>query len=220
MASLYTIDACEFVDAVQPLLARNDLHALLKLLKCRWTPAQIVSLLSSPNCDARKVAALSIGLVGGRCALEALGVALKDPDPIAHQMAEHAMWSIWFRLGSEEANHHLARGAMSSDKKRFDCAMKHFNRAIDLCPDFAEAYNQRAIVYYLQERYEDSLADCQRTVERMPCHFGAWAGMGHCYAHQGDIPAAINAYERAMAINPGLEGIRQAIGELRCETKP
>jgi len=36
----------------------------------------------------------------------------------------------------------------------------------------------------------------------MPCHFGAWAGLGHCYAHEGRLAEAVEAYERALEINP------------------
>jgi cytochrome c-type biogenesis protein CcmH/NrfG len=49
----------------------------------------------------------------------------------------------------------------------------------------------------------------------MPCHFGAWAGLGHCYAHEGQLAEAVEAYERALAINPHLEGVRQAVEEMR-----
>ena len=41
------------------------------------------------------------------------------------------------------------------NRRDFDHALKHFNRAIELDPAFAEAYNQRAIVGYLQERFEE-----------------------------------------------------------------
>ena len=34
------------------------------MLKSNWTKEQIVGLLASPNCDARKVAALALSLVG------------------------------------------------------------------------------------------------------------------------------------------------------------
>jgi len=50
---------------------------------------------------------------------------------------------------------------------------------------------QRAIVHYLSERFDESVEDCHRTVSRMPAHFGAWAGMGHCYAHLGKHVEAI-----------------------------
>ena len=49
----------------------------------------------------------------------------------------------------------------------------------------------------------------------MPCHFGAWAGMGHCHAHEGRAEEAIEAYERALSINPRLDCIRQAVEQLK-----
>jgi tetratricopeptide (TPR) repeat protein len=38
--------------------------------------------------------------------------------------------------------------------------------------------------------------------------------MGHCHAHEGRLPEAINCYQRALEINPHLDGVRQAICEL------
>src|SRR4051794_13868010 len=96
----------QFVAAVTPLLERQDLNGLLALLKRRWEPAQIVSLLKDAPCDARKVAALALSLVGGTCCLGPLTEQLKDADPVVHEMTEHALWSIWFRGGSEAANCH------------------------------------------------------------------------------------------------------------------
>ena len=49
----------------------------------------------------------------------------------------------------------------------------------------------------------------------MPIHFGAWAGMGHCHAHQGKLHQAVECYERALSINPHMTQVRQAIAELK-----
>jgi tetratricopeptide (TPR) repeat protein len=214
--TLPLIDSAEFISVLTPLLAKNDVCAVVHSLQDLYTPAQIASLLASDDVDARKVAALCLSLVGRKCALEPLRCVLADPDPVVHQMAEHAMWSIWFRAGSKEANHNLARGAIALEKRSFDCACKHFGRAIEIDPDFAEPYNQRAIVHYLREQFGDSILDCRKAIERMPCHFGAWAGKGHCHAYLGNIAEAIRCYSQALAINPGLDGIRQAIKQLRC----
>jgi len=209
------IDPCRFVESVTPLLESQDLEGLLCHLKKNYTPDQITSLLSCPDCDARKVAALALSLVGRSCCIPAVAERLKDPDPMTNQMAEHALWSIWFRCGSAGANEELARGTQCLSDRKFDCAFKHFGRAVELSPDFAEAYNQRAIAYYLQERFEESLIDCHHAVRLMPSHFGAWAGLGHCYAHLNQPREAIKAYEKALAINPHLDCIKQAVSELR-----
>jgi tetratricopeptide (TPR) repeat protein len=210
-----TVDPVEFVKTVKPVLERKDLPGLLQLLKSKWTAQQIVGILTGKHCDARKVAALSLALVGCKKCIEPLAEQLKDRDPLVNQMAEHAMWSIWFRLGSEEANHHLCRGAKAIDRGDYDHAISHFNHAIEITPDFAEAYNQRALAKYLLESFEESIADCRRTVELMPMHFGAWAGMGHCNAHLGQLQQAVQCYERALAINPHMCQVREAIHELK-----
>jgi tetratricopeptide (TPR) repeat protein len=215
MANVSPIDPEQFVALVTPLLEGQNLAALVDLLKSRFTPAQIISLFDSDNADARKVSAFAFGLVGQTCGVHKLAPLLKDPDPMVHQMAEHALWSLWFRSGTPEANHEVCRGTKALNRRDFEHALTHFNRAVDKDPSFAEAYNQRAIVHYLLERFEDSIEDCHRAVSRMPCHFGAWAGMGHCYAHLGKPAEAIRSYEKALEINPRLEGVRQGIEELR-----
>jgi tetratricopeptide (TPR) repeat protein len=212
--ALTELDPPTFVRLVQPLLERNDMPGLLAMLKQNWTKKQIVGLLSSKHCDARKVAALALSLVGCKACIPEIAEQLKDRDPMVNQMAEHALWSIWFRCGCDDANDHLARGSQAMNARQFEQAIEHFDHAIDRDPDFAEAYNQRAIVLYLQERFEESIKDCRRAAELMPCHFGAWAGMGHCYAHLGQLDAAKRAYQKALSLNPHLECISEAIEEI------
>jgi tetratricopeptide (TPR) repeat protein len=205
----------EFVAAVQPLLERQDMCGLLHLLKTRWTPEQIVDLLKCRHCDARKVAALALSLVGGPCCVPPLAEQLKDPDRVVNEMAEHALWSIWVRSGSCEANCHIAKGAQALEDQDLERAVRHFSKAIEADPKFAEAYSQRAIAHCLMERWDLSMADCRRTVELMPCHFNAWAGLGHCHAHEGRWREALACYEKALSINPHIDCLVEACDEIR-----
>jgi tetratricopeptide (TPR) repeat protein len=208
------IDPDAFLRRVTPLMESKDLPGLVATCRAHWTPEQIVSLLASDHPDARKVAACALSLVGTRCCLPPLARMLREPDPVVNSLAEHAMWSIWFRLGPAEANRQLARGAQALNDKNLEHAEAHFGKAIEIAPDFAEPYNQRAIVAYLTERFEDSVADARRAVELNPDHFGAWAGMGHCLAYLGRLPEAIDAYEHALAVNPHLSCVRELRDEL------
>lgn len=192
---------------------------MVDAIQRNWSMAQVVELLNGGNQpdshDAQKVAAIALSLVGTDCCLAALAKQLKHPDRMMAQMAEHAMWSIWFRTGNCGAQKHFARGSVAFSQSRFDEAREEFSKAIQSDPKFAEAYNQRAIVHYVQERFDDSLHDCLRTTELMPLHFGAWAGAGHCHACLGNTRDAIACYERAKQINPHLECVDQLIAELR-----
>ncbi len=209
------IDPKQFVELVQPLLEAKDLQGLLKLLQSRWEPCDIIGLVKSNNGDAKKVALLALGLIGEpRCAGELAG-QLRDPDPMVNEMAEHALWSLWFRSGKNcQANRQLGQAAQAMSRREYSAALSYCDEAIRIDPEFAEAYNQRAIVHYLQERFKESIADCWRATERMPCHFGAWAGMGHCYAHLGQHELALESYQRALEINPYLDCVKQAVDEL------
>ena len=220
MKDTSAIDPEQFVRAVRPLLERKDAPGLLTLLKSRWSCDQLRSLLHSnlpEHLDAKKVGLLSLALAGTSCSINDVALELRHPDKVVNAMAEHALWAIWFRGGSALANHELARGAQAIEREDYPHAIRHFDRAIADSPAFAEAYNQRAIARYLAEEYEPSIADCARAVELMPCHFGALAGMGHCYAHLGKAREAVEAYHRALVVNPHLDCVRQAVGELERE---
>jgi len=205
----------EFVAAVQPLLERKDLAGLLHLLRSRWKADDIVGLLKTAPCDVRKVAALALSLVGGPCCVPPLVEQLKDADRIVNEMAEHALWSIWVRSGSCEANCHISKGAAALETEDLAKAVHHFTKAIEADPKFAEAYSQRAIAHCLLEQWDRSMADCQRTVELMPCHFNAWAGLGHCHAHEGRWKEALSCYQKALSINPHIECLVEACDEIK-----
>jgi tetratricopeptide (TPR) repeat protein len=206
------IEPKQFVELVSPLLQQKDLHGLCSLLKTRWEPDQIRNLLSSKHNDARKVALLALALVGPKCCIDELTAQLKDPDPMINELAEHALWCVWLRSGKgAEANQLVCQGTDAMNRRDFAGAIELFSRAIHHDPDFAEAYNQRAIGYYLVEDFQKSIGDCKRTVRRMPCHFG----MGHSHTHLEQIPEAIASYEKALEINPHLACVRESIEALK-----
>lgn len=210
-----TIDAQDFVSRVQPALEAQDWDRLIKTLTANWSGDQIASLLHDPSSDARKIAALAIGLIGQTCYLPELSEKLRDQDRMVVDMAEHAMWQIWFRGGSDAANVQLARGAAALNRQEIEEAVTFLDRAIQLSPDFPEAYNQRAIAHYLAERYAESIRDCERVIELMPLHFGAWSGLGHSHLALDQHDQALTAYEQALKVNPHLECIAELVQELR-----
>jgi len=207
----------DFLARVKPSLEAQDWDGLLRTVRKHWTPHEVKTLLTCNHADARKVAALAIGLVGKDDALEPLSKVLHDGDRMVVEMAEHAMWQIWFRGGTEAANAHLARGAEALNRHDIEEALQHLEKAIKLSPDFWEAYNQRAIAHYLAERFPESIDDCHRVIRAMPLHFGAWAGLGHSYLALGNVSEALKAYEKAIEINPHLECIDELVQELRGE---
>jgi tetratricopeptide (TPR) repeat protein len=214
----FQIEPQSFVSVVRPLLESNDTHGLLRTLQLRWSCGQIARLLNqsdSSDADARKVALLCLAMVGDRGCLEAVQSQLLDVDSTINQLAEHALWSIWFRLGSPEANEQLCRGARLMSYRKLPAAIACFDKAITIDRDFAEAFNQRAIARFIQDDFEGSIADCRKAVRLIPGHFGAWAGMGHCFLHLCQLDHALKSYERALAINPHMTCVKQTVAEIK-----
>jgi tetratricopeptide (TPR) repeat protein len=90
-----------------------------------------------------------------------------------------------------------------------------FTRVIERQPDFAEGWNKRATVYFLIGDFDQSLADCDETLKRNPDHFGALSGCGMIYAQREELERAVEYFERALAVNPNLQGIEQGLALVR-----
>lgn len=208
------IDSDLFMRLVRPGLERRDAEAVAEVVKSRWSKEQLCDLIQHGSLDARKVCCLTIGLVGCKGCADCLVQALKDPDEMVVEMAEQAMWSIWFRVGSEAAQPHFARGIEMMEAGNFTESIKALNRASMVDPEFAEAHNQRGIAFYLLEDWKRSLEASKRALELEPRHFGALAGMGHCYAQAGHLVDAAKCYRKALRIHPRMRPIRNALDRI------
>jgi len=177
----------------------------------RWTPRQMCQLLHHDAAQVRKLTCVVLALAGDRAVQQCLTGALRDEDPEVRQLAEHALWSIWFRGGNAAASRRFRRGLKLMALDAPDEAIKWFRTACHLDPAFAEAYHQRAIAHYLLGEWLESIENCNRTLALDPMHFGALAGLGHCHAQLGNLAEAARFYRRALAINPQADGIGEAL---------
>ncbi len=206
-------DPDEFLLAVKPALESGDADSLARQV-ARWSPAALSTLLSHADRDVRRTAVVVLGIVGDGSVVGCLTRCLHDPDDRVHQFAEDALWSIWFRAGNDVAAppFHEALAALAED--RHADAVSCLHEALHHDPDFAEAYNQLAIAEYLQGHWSRSVDACREALARLPTHFGAMAGLGHGYAHVGELRQAVDCYRRALAINPRMHAIATAKSRL------
>ena len=81
-------------------------------------------------------------------------------------------------------------------------------------PNFSEAYNKRATLYYMTGRYDESLSDINKTLDLEPRHFGALSGRGMVFLKQGKNADALRAFKEALAVNPTMTGTRISVQQL------
>ncbi|AWL99207.1 tetratricopeptide repeat protein [Bradyrhizobium amphicarpaeae] len=147
--------------------------------------------------------------------LDFLFGALKAaPDEASAKHVEARIWAIWLQTPSDTASLLMARAKTAVDAKKIDVAIKLLDSVIKLRPDYIEAWNRRATLYYMQNDYGRSLADIQQVLIREPRHFGALAGLGMIMQEVGDDKRALDAYRKALAVNPHLEKIPDQVKSL------
>jgi tetratricopeptide (TPR) repeat protein len=127
---------------------------------------------------------------------------LKNPDEAVRDRATEELWRIWFEQKGVIGLEVLRRAQVLLDAGEFVQAETVLTDLVTVQPDFAEAWNRRAVLYYTQEQYRKSLADCQEVIRLNPVHFGALHGLGICHAALGEYRAAIQAFQRALEIQP------------------
>ena len=142
---------------------------------------------------------------------EALKVA---PDDDSAKYVENRIWAIWLGSPSDTANLLMGRVKTAVDGKDLDLAIKLLDAVIDIRPDFVEAWNRRATVYYTKKDFGRALADIHEVLAREPRHFGALSGLGIILQELGDDKHALEVFRRALAVHPRLERIPDLVKKL------
>ena len=93
-------------------------------------------------------------------------------------------------------------------------AVRTFSKLIESHPEFTEAWNKRATLYFMLGEDELSIADCEEVLKRSPEHFGALSGYGQLLIRKGDVERALGYFQRALTINPNMHGVRAIIEQI------
>src|SRR5882672_4343760 len=139
--------------------------------------------------------------------LDFLFGALKAaPDEASAKHVEARIWALWMQTPSDTAALLMMRAKAAMDAQQTDVALK--------LPDAVEGWNRRATLYYLKNDYAHSLEDIEQVLVREPRHFGALAGLGMIMQDIGDEKRALDAFRKALAVNPYLEKVPELVKTL------
>ena len=147
--------------------------------------------------------------------IDVLFDALKiAPDDDSAKAIENRIWALWMASGSDTTDLLMNRARQAADQKEYDLALRLLNGIIEIRPSYTEAWNRRATIYFLKKDFRNSLADIEQVLVREPRHFGALAGLGTILEEFGDEKHALEAYRKALAVYPRLQGIGEHVKTL------
>lgn len=172
-------------------------------------PAQAAPEDAAPILTQRIIAELS---------LDELFAKLPENAKVpAGERIEQEILRRFNRSGSATADLLMNWATESIEEKNYTLALDVLDQIIVIKPDFAEAWNKRATVYFMIDNYAASLTDIRETLELEPRHFGALAGFGMILRAMDRKEEAIKVLKRALEINPRLDKVQESLEQLEKE---
>ncbi len=148
--------------------------------------------------------------------LEFLFGALKvAPDETSAKAIEQRIWALWAVSPSDTANLLMTRVRTAIQAKETDLAIKLLDGIVKIKPDYVEAWNRRATLYYVKKDFGSSLADIREVLKREPRHFGALMGLGMIMSEVGDDKQALEVYRRLLAVYPKMQRVPDLVKTLQ-----
>lgn len=153
----------------------------------------------------------------GDMSMDELFATLADPaNEPRGRAAEKEIQRRWSRSGSATVDLLMSWAQQSLAAKEYGRALDFLDQVVMLKPDYAEGWNRRATVFYLQDEYGKALSDIEKVLILEPRHFGALAGIGTIFEELDRKADALAAFEKALAIDPYLDDdVRKSIDQLK-----
>jgi tetratricopeptide (TPR) repeat protein len=169
-------------------------------------------MLTGPALHLASVLVMVVAAPGQLAAelLDKLKAAASEAEAAA---LEEDVWEAWLASGSPTVDILMRRGVEATEMEDFSLARDMFDRAILIRPDYAEAWNRRALLFFNDGKYDEAISDLEAALAREPRHFGAWIGLAIIFESIEQPDAALRAYREALKIHPFAAAAKQ--GEQR-----
>ncbi len=139
----------------------------------------------------------------------------KAPDPETAAVLAAAARTLWRRSGSDTVDVLLQRVGVLVRDGDFDRALEILDAVVEIAPEFAGGWLQRAAVLFRLRKYGVALHDVSLALQLEPDHFDALGQLGLILDALGDRKGALKAFERALQIYPFMPGIGGFIDRYR-----
>ncbi len=119
------------------------------------------------------------------------------------ELLEKKIWSLWNEHpNNNKLTEKLEFGTELMQYGDYDYALKVFNNVLNTDPDWSEAWNKRATVFFLMNHYKESLDDIEKVLEIESRHFGALSGQARIFIKLQEYEKAISSLQTALNFYP------------------
>ncbi len=152
--------------------------------------------------------------------LDGLFAALKAaPNAQLAKQIEKRIEAALVVTDSDTLNLLMVRAQAVMQEKEYKTAEQLLDSIIQVNPRYTEAWARRATLHFVQKDIYRSLADLRVVLAQEPRHYQALAGLGIILQDIGEEKLALQAYRRALEINPHLESISDSVRRLKLKVE-
>lgn len=205
----------KIIEFYQDYLDDGDVERYVSRTGRLYMQGTLCRLLKHGDARVRRAAALALGFLGDYGANAALGEALRDSDRPVRLLAEEAIRNVWLRPGIPGLDRELRILSRMAAARLFRRVVERATSLLQNAQNVPEVYYLRGSALMAEEQYEAAIRDQHMALELNPYHFLAAAGMGYAYLKLRNLRSALEAFRRALKINPNLEAVRLEVNRLR-----
>ena len=105
-------------------------------------------------------------------------------------------------------------GACNAGLMQFDAAIDHYKQALNLKPDYDDAYNNMGLAQYAKGDLDASITSYQQAIKIKPDNAELHMNMGAALLGKGQMTAAITSYRQAINVKPNYAQAYSNIGNV------
>jgi tetratricopeptide (TPR) repeat protein/cellulose biosynthesis protein BcsQ len=125
----------------------------------------------------------------------------------------YSLWSARRRSANEQQAVSRYQDGVRADAVDTDSAVAFYTQAVELKPDFADAYRNRGLAYAKQGKFDRALEDYNKALELRPDYHDdlrprlaeAYTGLGTSLRNEKRYAEALEAYESALGLAPDFD---------------
>ncbi len=124
------------------------------------------------------------------------------------RVIEQQIWRHWLAFPDDSESQYIFNDVVEAvSLGQIQRGLDQANKVIRTHPDFAEAWNKRATLYYIAGDFERSVSDIIQTLALEPRHFGALSGLTQIFERQGQYQRALKVLGQLRVVSPQTPGL-------------
>jgi len=196
-------------------LVDQNINAYVSSISSSYTVGSLERVVNAGDRTARRGAVLALSRLADYRSNVSLGRVLSDSDRGVRTLAENGIRRLWMRIGTPSQRRHLVAISKHLEEQEHDRAAQLSTALVEDAPWIAQGWYFRGKAFFQMEQYEAATQDCHQALEINAYHFLAASVMGQAFQLRDNPVAALEAFRRALRLNPSMEEVRAQVIHLQ-----